>query len=374
MLKKRIDEIDIIKALGIICMVAGHAGAPFTKFIYLFHMAIFFIASGFFYKEQSSDSIKNVFNSILKKMKQLWLPYFVWNTIFVLLNNVFIKINVYTDNPDILNYVQGEYIGTHDYLSIVEMIKLIVKGAIFFGGTEMGGALWFLKILFMVSVFYCISDFFIKKMFKKHILVIQIIVSMVLLMFGYWCSLKQIYGYGIERTASFYVLYLLGHILSLYKEKYIHWNWKCHLPILVVSFALLLILNNFGNIALNSNSYENPLFLLATSFLGWCLLYSISYFIKLLPHIKFIFVEIGKRTLSVVIFHFLSLKIVAGIIVLIYNLPSFCIAAFPNLYGYEGLWWIAYTIVGVGVPVLLNIIYHKLISLVKNRILALHRK
>lgn len=157
MLKKRIDEIDIIKALGIICMVAGHAGAPFTKFIYLFHMAIFFIASGFFYKEQSSDSIKNVFNSILKKLKQLWIPYFVWNTIFVLLNNVFIKINVYTDNPDILNYVQGKYIGTHDYLGIVEMLKSIVKGAVFSGNTQMGGAFWFLKILFMVSVFIVLA-------------------------------------------------------------------------------------------------------------------------------------------------------------------------------------------------------------------------
>lgn len=178
----------------------------------------------------------------------------------------------------------------------------------------------------------------------------------------------------MAQTASFYGLYLLGHILSLYKEKYIHWNWKWHLPIMVVSFTLLLILNNFGKIALSNNSYVNPLFLLATSFLGWCLLYSISHFITLVPHIKFIFVEIGKRTLSVVILHFLSLKIVAAIIVLIYNLPIFCIAAFPNLYGDEGLWWIAYTIVGVGVPILLNIIYHKLLSPVKNRILPLHRK
>lgn len=28
---RRIDEIDIIKAIGIICMVAAHAGAPFKR-------------------------------------------------------------------------------------------------------------------------------------------------------------------------------------------------------------------------------------------------------------------------------------------------------------------------------------------------------
>ena len=40
---KRVDELDILKAIAIICMVAGHAGAPFTHFIYLFHMAVFFM-------------------------------------------------------------------------------------------------------------------------------------------------------------------------------------------------------------------------------------------------------------------------------------------------------------------------------------------
>ena len=54
--RKRIEELDILKALGIIYMVAGHSGVPFRRFIYLFHMAAFFVASGFFYK---SSSINN---------------------------------------------------------------------------------------------------------------------------------------------------------------------------------------------------------------------------------------------------------------------------------------------------------------------------
>ena len=43
--KSRIEEIDIVKAIGIICMVLGHADFPGTRFVYLFHMAVFFIAS-----------------------------------------------------------------------------------------------------------------------------------------------------------------------------------------------------------------------------------------------------------------------------------------------------------------------------------------
>lgn len=33
--KKRIDEIDILKAIGIICMVAGHSGGGYVHEIYL---------------------------------------------------------------------------------------------------------------------------------------------------------------------------------------------------------------------------------------------------------------------------------------------------------------------------------------------------
>ena len=52
--KRRDLSVDIVKALGIVCMVAGHCVWPFTHFIYLFHMAIFFIASGYCYKEANS--------------------------------------------------------------------------------------------------------------------------------------------------------------------------------------------------------------------------------------------------------------------------------------------------------------------------------
>lgn len=39
-------------------MVAGHSDAPFTHFIYLFHMAIFFMAAGFFFKDETSNDFR----------------------------------------------------------------------------------------------------------------------------------------------------------------------------------------------------------------------------------------------------------------------------------------------------------------------------
>lgn len=50
---KRDDAIDIAKAIGILLMILGHChGIPWIlrNFIFSFHMPLFFIFSGFFYK------------------------------------------------------------------------------------------------------------------------------------------------------------------------------------------------------------------------------------------------------------------------------------------------------------------------------------
>ena len=55
--KKRDITIDIIKALGIIGMVMGHSGSPITKVIYLFHMAVFFMVTGYLWNGDKYVSI-----------------------------------------------------------------------------------------------------------------------------------------------------------------------------------------------------------------------------------------------------------------------------------------------------------------------------
>lgn len=356
------DEIDILKALGIICTVSGHSGAPFTHFIYLFHIAVFFIASGFFFKESNSENIKAAAKSILRKLKQLWLPFFVWTSIFTLLHNFFIQINVYTDNPEILNWVTGEHIATIAPYSVKEIIINILKGAIFKCSEQIFGAGWFLAILFMVSVCYLAVDYLTKLIFKRHIIWVYLIVSVVFLAMGFYCSIHGIKAFGLEKVFSIYCLYFIGNILGRNKEKYQNWNWKIFLPILIVSFGFLLFLNSYGSISLSNNSYENPLFLLAASLTGWAFLYSLSYFLKHIPVVKQGLICIGKKTLTVLILHFLCMKIVEYIVVIYYGMPYFCVAAFPNLYGNRGLWWLAYTVVGVGVPVFANIFYHFIVD------------
>ncbi|MBO7516002.1 MAG: hypothetical protein J6T47_10305 [Lachnospiraceae bacterium] len=71
----------------------------------------------------------------------------------------------------------------------------------------------------------------------------------------------------------------------------------------------------------------------------------------------------GRNTLAVVVLHLLCFKIVNMFGVIIFGKPACLIAAFPVLYE-GGAWWIAYTAVGLGVPIALNVLRKKWMSAV----------
>ena len=357
--KVRLDEIDIIKAIGIICMVAVHASVQGKENISLFHMAIFFIASGFFFRSKSSDDLKSVESFTIKRWKQLWIPYFIWNAIFTLCNNLFIKCNIYTDNVELSKYVVDGFGDVHSYLGLTAMAKNIAKGVVFLGGTQIGGAFWFLKVLFIISVCYCIVDFVAKKLLKKHAILLQAFVAGILLAIGYYCSIRRWSLYGLEQVATCYWMYFAGFLLAEVKEKYINRAGWQYLVAMVASLCLLIYLSQFGTVSLAKNTYLNPGFLVAASLAGWVFLYSVSYFLKKITVMKSVLCLIGRTTLPVMLLHFLCMKIVAYIVTLYYGIPAFCVAAFPNLYGSTGFWWLAYTAVGVTVPIMLDMLYQK---------------
>lgn len=72
--------VDCAKLIGLYLMVLGHGlvSNRQTQFIYSFHMALFFVLSGYLYKKRD-------LNSTLKKgIKSLLIPYLLLNSIGVL--------------------------------------------------------------------------------------------------------------------------------------------------------------------------------------------------------------------------------------------------------------------------------------------------
>lgn len=94
--RQRDLRLDILKGIGIILMVMGHANAPGRSFIYLFHMAVFFIASGWLYREDAAKSGAGIWRFVWRRILSLYVPYVLTETIYSALNNVFLQLHFYS--------------------------------------------------------------------------------------------------------------------------------------------------------------------------------------------------------------------------------------------------------------------------------------
>ena len=353
---QRNHSIDILKGIAILTVVLGHTRFIGTDFIYLFHMAVFFMASGYFYKSKYSDSIKSVGKAFFLRIKRLWLPYVVWNTIFTLLNNVFIKCNIYTSDKEVANYLDESLVSIHSEMMFTEMIKNIIKGLLFAGQTELGGAFWFLRILFYISVAYICIDYILKKFVHngKGIIICQGIVSSGFLCVGYFMSLKGIDTFSLDRFFSCYCLYYLGMLMNTLIRKKWEKNYVYAISA-VVCFVALWGLGKIGSISLGKNNYVNPFFMLACSILGWIMIYAVSLLLEKIDFFKYIFSLIGQDSIIIVI---LCIKPVNVIVALKYGWPMQTVAGFPVSIN-SGAWWILYTAVSVGLCLMIAFLWKK---------------
>ena len=349
--KARDVSVDIIKGLGIACMIAGHCGAPFTNFVYLFHMAIFFIASGYCYKEKNAESWRGLGHFLWRRIVTLWFPYVLWTTIYTALHNVFIRLNVYTDNPLLLEYASGPYIGLMDHISRRTMLNTALAALRMEANTQLGGAFWFLVTLFELSVSYVLIDYLLRKLLRcKDTAFLQTFLSIVFLATGYRCYLTGNQLTGFDKVFSYYILFHGGYLLRRFRVNSRERSEIWHAILFAVAFAVLLWNNPRMHLELGSNSYVTPAYLLLNSAAGWVFLYELAHYIQKIAWLKKLMVVVGQNTMGVVILHFLSFKLVNLAGVLVERKPLCLVAAFPVLYQ-GGVWWIAYFVVGLGLPV-----------------------
>lgn len=273
--KIRIPEIDILKGIAIILVVIGHTRVPGNSFIYLFHMAVFFIASGYFYSDKSSETVQSVLLFIKKKIITLWVPFSVGISVFTLLNNLFIRWGVLTNDTGIYKYVAAPYASVHSILTLSDMMKNVLKTVIFSGRGQLAGTFWFFKTLFLVSVLYCVTDFCLKHLCgleEKKRLMVQVAVSAIFLVVGYMAAMQSRSLAGLTRVLIVYCLYCGGHLFRKLQSIKLSTSGV----MAVAGVIILVICNRIGTIALDKLEIVNPLFYLFCSCAGMCFLYGVS--------------------------------------------------------------------------------------------------
>lgn len=346
--------IDSIKGVAIILMVIGHSDAPFTNWIYLFHMAVFFIASGYCWNDKHSEPIQNVKKYVIKKIKNLYCPCVLVNGTYLLFNNLFVKYGIYSASPEFIK-LGGGNARIITIISQRKMIKELLKIVLFLSGshTQLAGAFWFVRCLFIVNVGHCLVSYVDKKLgmhevFGKVALIVSIIMAHLV------NEGNLVFLHGFKSVFSAYIVYVIGMKLKQYDVL----NGRVYtIRGALASFILLCILSNYGTISMAEGKIVNILFFLLASLLGWIFLNAIS--LKM-DFCKGFMRLLNESSLWIMALHFLAFKLVSWIYIKLLRLPIVLLASFPVIQTNNKVLWVPYSAVGLIIPVLCYSVYKKL--------------
>ncbi|MEC0184349.1 acyltransferase family protein [Paenibacillus peoriae] len=354
-MKKEKDTYwNILKGLAIIAVVVGHAGAPVVEYVYMYHLALFFFISGYWYNDKHS-STPAVF--IGKRIKSLYLPYILYNLLFLTLHNIFFKIGFFTDvNTDIPGIYPTRL---YDQETVVPIINDIISLKTL---DQLGAATWFYIALLVVSVLFCTTRYVSLRWFKNPNIA-TVIITLSLYYLGFVLNSEQIkLAFFLDISLIVTIVFLIGFLIRYYNVK-INYNWWISSICLAI---LYFSLQKFGHVEMSQRQFINPIMFLICSFSG---IYINMYIGKLIIKTRFLarmFSYIGEHSASIMVFHLLIFKLINVIYVKIHSLPLYYVAKFPLVYGAHG-WWIVYSFFGVATPVgviyLINIIIDNIVLL-----------
>lgn len=290
---KKEKWISIYKGILIILMVLGHTTTIFGKYIYTFHIAAFFMISGYLFKESTED-----FLSYLKrKCKSLMLPYFTYvlslTVVAMLLSSIF---NCF-------------------YPSLIDTSNLYLF-AKQFSTVDIAGALWFLPVLFFTEISYKLLFELLKskKRLNGNINVIAFVICFIIAIWGYtYYNNSEILPYFLDLVMISLVLFSLGNLFK--KIEYKITNFVSHIVFCVSCLGIYIYTSRYWQfINFPTRSFPNIIVLLLLSFFGF---FAISYISKLLSKLSInfnILCYIGDHTMAILGLHFLGFRILFGIL------------------------------------------------------------
>lgn len=339
-MQKRIEFIDIAKGIGIILMVIGHTNPPqyVFNYIYIFHMPLFFILSGYFFNQ---ETLRKPATFIYKKIKGLYIPYIKWGILFIILHNLFY-----------LCHINKDFYSLNEYPSIIYNLLKMEKYELLLG------PFWFFRELLLTSILV-FSIFFVGNKIKIQAPIRKLIIPF-LLIIAVVCSKYNvnlpIIGYRTLTASCFFIsgYYFKEHQKAIIDKIFNYYTF----------FIFIIIIAIFAYIHptyIGSISFDIPIAYIL-GIIGTITVIFISSKIK--SSIKNFFIFCGRNTISIMALHLLSFKIVSYIKIILYNLDIQKLADWPVISNtqQDNIFWIVYAAVGVLVPTTIILLQKKLIS------------
>lgn len=344
---KHIDWIDIFKAICIILVVLGHSTALFNPYIYQFHMAAFFFASGLTCKINKKTSL----NIILSKFFTIFLPLMVVVIFGTIVTVILYETNVYQTLIDM------------PYLGFETIPFYLRTGDLYL---QFMGASWFLPTLIGVFIVQKLIVIISRNKPGISYVILSIavyIVGAILVRTGYD---KHVTPFRLDFICIAQIFFAFGFTFSYYKDKlhiklpknFENKKWIVPLAIFVVLCLNVGFFHVFRfclgvSMDFPSKVFTNFFWVILSALNGICFIGIISYLISLIPYkfrswISFI----GKNSIGVLFFHFVVFKV---IMLIFYNNGAITQLELMNIVPPASIgdtFWPVFTFFGVGVPVI----------------------
>lgn len=344
---------SIVKAIGITAVVVGHAaaGTPIERFVYLFHIALFFFAAGYFFDDRQTA---RPLAFVGRKLRRLYVPYIVWGSCFVLLHNFFLRLHLiaydfHTQTP-ILPYDSGE------------LLRMLGKVFLFDHHEQMLSPYWFLQgmffglLLFFSVTYVCRYIYGLREHpeWSRGIFILALFTGALMLN-------SHPLGFPGEgfliRTFIIAGLIYLGKLYALFRRLI---PLKTSIALLCLSGLILCSLLGC-RINIGARIFGNVFLFLPITCAGCYMVLTAAKAIaarNTLPRQMADYT--GRHTMAIMLWHIPAFKLVSLLQIGIYGYPvgylAYPLVIPTHLYS----WWIPYTLVGMLIPLGCSLVYDRL--------------
>lgn len=355
----RDTTISIAKGIAIILMVIAHAEAPgwLCRFIFEFHMPLFFITAGYFF---SLKYLNDEATFVKKRIKGLYWPFVKWSVFFLIIHNWMFDIGI-------LNETYGNDAGgvTHPYTwhQIQQNLWNIITAM---GGYDqfLCGAFWFFRGLFVASILYLIIykvlDSSLSRFSRYPRQATPYLICLLMLLLCGWKTyeglrvINLVQGGYRDMMGCFF--FGCGFIFRQYSAKYQQATSRIwvSLPLTLVFGVIVYLFSEYLTANMNWRStYTQFLSLPVPALLGFLMTLNVSRWIDSgNSRLKRFLAYTGDNTLNIFIFHIVAYKTVSLLKIWYYGLDPRQIGCHMVIHDYsqQDYFWILYTIAGVGIP------------------------
>lgn len=267
-------EFDIMKGIGILLMIIGHQTPYLTNVIYSFHMPLFFIISGYFFKPAPvALRFKNDF-------KRLILPYLFTCLIITIFH---LAISIIKQEDSFSRWIIASIYGS----------GTTAHPSIFFSEIPMIGAVWFL-----LAMFWCRNTYNIIYQKSKRTLLVCILVSLSAIMLHKLVSLP----FAINQGLSALIFYAIGVEAKKHGAPY-NIKKRYHFLLLAAWIAAFSV----SSLSMVSCTYKYlPLDILG-AIGGTIAVYYLAKAVKKTKYVKKVLAYIGINSLAFLCIHLIDL-------------------------------------------------------------------